>query len=79
MLLLKQTLLAAPDARYGPTKKCGSANVNEPIPIKITPQPIHRGFEAFILPPKYVTGTRHANDAMSYPLATKPVWDERSP
>lgn len=65
MLLLKQTLLIALDARYGPTKKCGSANVSDPKPIKMTPQPIHRGFDAFIRPPKYVTGTKHANDAMS--------------
>lgn len=65
MLLFRQTLLAALDARYGPIKKWGSAKTNEPMPIKITPQPIHRGFDAPIRPPKYVTGTRHANDAMS--------------
>lgn len=73
------TLLVALDARYVPTKKCGNANVNEPNPINITPQPSQRGFDAPKRPPKYVTGTKHTNDAMSYPLATKPVCDDRNP
>lgn len=65
LLLLLQTLLCAPDARYEPTRKCGNANVNDPRPMTTTPQPSQRGFEAPMRPPKYVTGTRQRNDAMS--------------
>ena len=52
-------------ARYGPTRKCGNANVRDPNPNKIIPQAMMRGFEAPRRPPKYVTGTRHRNDAIS--------------
>lgn len=52
-------------ARYGPTRKCGKANVNDPNPNNIVPHAIMRGFEAPRRPPKYVTGTRHRNEAIS--------------
>lgn len=67
LLLFKDVHVLVVDvvARYCPTRKCGKANVNEPNPINIMPQAIIRGFEAPRRPPKYVTGTRHKNEAMS--------------
>jgi len=40
----------------GSDKKCGSENNREPRPRNIRPAAIYRGFEAFLLPPKYVIG-----------------------
>lgn len=62
---LEHTLLSAFVALYGPTKKWGNENTSEPKPISAIPMPIHRGFDAPGRPPKYVTGTRQTNDAMS--------------
>lgn len=79
LLLAEHMLTSALVARYGPTRKCGIANTSDPRPISAMPPPIHRGFDAPARPPKYVTGTKQRNEAMSYPLATRPVCDERNP
>lgn len=49
---IPQTLFSATVALYGPTKKCGNANTNDPMPIMTTPQPTHFSFDEPIRPPK---------------------------
>lgn len=65
LLKAKHVFVVDMVARYFPTRKCGRANVNDPNPNNIMPQAIIRGFEAPTRPPKYVTGTRHRNEAIS--------------
>ena len=46
-------------------RKCGEANINEPMPIINSPPAMNLGFEAPTLPPKYVTGITLKKDPMS--------------
>lgn len=48
---VEHVVVTVSEARYGPTRKCGRANVNEPRPIRTTPHPSHNILDAPALPP----------------------------